>query len=222
MPVRTTRMFLSATVPVITALLIVVMFRPHTTEPRRKSGLLRFENFETGDIIFQVSSSAQSQFIQEATHSPYSHIGVIHREGREYRVYEAVQPVKLTSLSEWIKRGEKGHYVVKRLNDTTLLTPAGIERLKKSLKKHLNKDYDVYFEWTDDKMYCSELVWKAYEEAFGIRLGEPQLLQHFDLSSDLVKAKLKERYGDKVPLTEKVISPAEIFNSKNLVVIAQQ
>ena len=28
-----------------------------------------------------------------------------------------------------------------------------------------NKDYDLYFEWTDEKIYCSELVWKIFKQA---------------------------------------------------------
>ncbi|EPR85580.1 hypothetical protein [Acinetobacter gerneri] len=35
------------------------------------------EDFQTGDIIFQTSKSAQSLAIQKATHSPYSHMGML-------------------------------------------------------------------------------------------------------------------------------------------------
>ncbi len=220
MAVRTTRMVLSATVPVLAVLLLAVIFRPHRSEPNRDSGLLRFQSFESGDIIFQTSVSAQSKAIQEATHSRYSHMGIIFREGREYFVYEAVQPVKITSLSEWIRRGEEGHYVVKRLKNPMTLPPEDIRKLKVTARKYLNRDYDSYFEWTDDRIYCSELVWKVYQEGLGIRLGEPQQLQDFDLSSSEVKRELKERYGDNIPLTEKVISPARIFDSEKLVEVA--
>lgn len=222
MAVRTTRMVLSLTIPVITVLLIAIIVKPNKPAPRVKSGLLRFENFQTGDIIFQISQSSQSKAIQTATHSPYSHMGIIYQEDREYFVYEAVQPVKLTPLSEWIKRGEKGHYVVKRLKDTTRLTPEGFARLKHAGQKYRNKDYDSYFEWSDDRVYCSELVWKMYDEAFGIKLGELQQLQAFDLSSDVVKRQLNERYRNNIPLTENVISPASIFGSDKLLTVVIQ
>lgn len=220
MAVRTTRMVLSATVPVVAALLLAIILKPHRSEPNRDSGLLRFQSFESGDIIFQISVSAQSKAIQEATHSRYSHMGIIFREGREYFVYEAVQPVKITDLSEWIRRGEDGHYVVKRLKNPITLAPEDIRKLKATAGKYLNRDYDSYFGWTNDKIYCSELVWKVYQEGLGIRLGEPQQLQDFDLSSSEVKRELKERYGDNIPLTEKVISPARIFDSEKLVEVA--
>ena len=37
-------------------------------------------------------------------------------------------------------------------------------------RKYLGRDYDLRFEWSDDKIYCSELVWKIYKEAFNIAL----------------------------------------------------
>lgn len=63
--------------------------------------------FQNGDIIFQISKSEQSKAIQIATGSKYSHMGIIYKQGNDYFVYEAIQPVKLTPLNEWIKRGEK-------------------------------------------------------------------------------------------------------------------
>ena len=38
------------------------------------------------------------------------------RDGKPF-VFEAVQPVKLTPLDDWIARGERGQFVVKRLRD---------------------------------------------------------------------------------------------------------
>ena len=80
--------------------------------------------FQNGDIIFQTSTSGQSKAIQIATDSKYSHMGIIYKEGKDFFVYEAIQPVKLTPLTDWIKRGENEHYVVKRIkNSQNLLTP---------------------------------------------------------------------------------------------------
>lgn len=68
-----------------------------------------------GDIIFQTSLSQQSKAIQLATKSKYSHCGIIFKEGSDFIVLEAVQPVKTTPLNKWIARGEDGKYVIKRL-----------------------------------------------------------------------------------------------------------
>ncbi|NJO69420.1 MAG: hypothetical protein HC830_09200 [Bacteroidetes bacterium] len=62
-------------------------------------------------------------------------------------------------------------------------------------------------------MYCSELVWKIYKEALNIEIGQLQELQDFNLESPEVSIILKERYGNKIPLSEKVISPVTMFKS---------
>ena len=41
----------------------------------------------------------------------------------------------------------------------------------------------------------------------GIEIGALQKLREFDLTDPAVKAKMRERYGKKVPLDEPVISP---------------
>jgi hypothetical protein len=62
-------------------------------------------------------------------------------------------------------------------------------------------------------MYCSELVWKIYKQSVDLEVGKLQKLGDFDLTHDAVKAKLKERFGSKLPLNETVISPAAMFES---------
>ena len=175
-----------------------------------------------GDIIFQTSLSSQSQAIQTATHSPYSHCGLVFKnEKSDYYVLEAVQPVKTTPLDKWIARGKDGSYVVKRLkNANEVLTDAAILRMKSQGNKLMGKPYDLYFEWTDEKMYCSEMIWKLYLRATGVELGKLQELKEFDLSDELVKQKMHERYGDYMPIHEKVISPAAIFNCDKLIQVA--
>jgi uncharacterized protein YycO len=88
-------------------------------------------------------------------------------------------------------------------------------------EKFKGKNYDIYFEWSDDKIYCSELVWKIYKETLDIEIGDLQELREFDLTNDIVKNKMKERYGDKIPLDEKVISPATMFDSDKLLTVRE-
>jgi len=173
-----------------------------------------------GDIIFHTSRSSQSAAIQRATHSRYSHMGLIlHRRGQPF-VFEAVSTVKFTPLAQWIARGERSHYVVKRWRDAdTRLDAPGVVRLRDTATKMAGKSYDITFEWSDQRIYCSELVWKTYERAFGVHLGETQRLGDFDLSDAAVKAKLRERYGAKLPLQETVISPQAMFDSALLMTV---
>ena len=64
------------------------------------------QNIQNGDIIFQTSQSGQSKAIQRGTNSKYSHMGIIYKTEGQYFVFEAVQPVQLTSLQDWIKKGK--------------------------------------------------------------------------------------------------------------------
>ena len=150
-------------------------------------------------------------------------MGLIYETDGQYYVYEAVQPVKLTKLNDWIKRGKDSHYVVKRLKDSNeMLTEVNVKKMKNIGERFKGKGYDIYFEWSDDKIYCSELVWKIYKETLDIEIGQLQELREFDLSDEIVKNKMKERYGDKIPLDEKVISPATMFDSDKLETIIER
>jgi permuted papain-like amidase YaeF/Yiix C92 family enzyme len=170
-----------------------------------------------GDIVFHTSRSSQSLAIQLATKSPYSHMGIVYLRDDEPFVFEAVQPVKLTPLDDWIERGERERFVVKRLRDSeTRLTAQALRSMRAVGEQLAGKDYDPYFEWSDDRMYCSELVWKVFERGAGIELGELQTIAAFDLSHPAVQAKVRERYGDHVPLDEVVVSPAAIFDAPDL------
>ena len=181
------------------------------------------QEIQNGDIIFQTSKSSQSKAIQLATNSRYSHMGIIYQNDRKYYVYEAIQPVKLTPLQEWIHRGENGHYVIKRIkNSENILTDSVINKMKVYGEKFKGKSYDIYFEWSDDKIYCSELVWKIYKKGANIEIGKLALLSDFDLSNKVVRNKMKQRYGDNIPMDEKVISPAEMFDSEKLITIEEK
>ncbi|MBL4670034.1 MAG: hypothetical protein JKY30_12330 [Flavobacteriales bacterium] len=126
----------------------------------------------------------------------------------------------MTKLNEWIKRGENGHYVIKRLKDSDkILTKTTLTKMQLVGEKYKDKNYDLYFKWSDDKIYCSELVWKIYNEGAGIEIGELEQLSDFNLKSEVVQQKMKERYGDNIPMDEKVISPSKIFNSEKLKIV---
>ncbi|MCO6545347.1 MAG: hypothetical protein J6583_01495 [Gilliamella sp.] len=85
-----------------------------------------------------------------------------------------------------------------------------------------NKPYDIWFGWDDRYIYCSELVWKIYNRALKLKIGQLQTIKEFNLSSPAVKQKIKERYGNKIPYQETVISPVSMFNSPLLTTVDKQ
>ncbi len=175
------------------------------------------DKLKSGDLIFQTSNSRQSVPIQMATHSEYSHLGMVFEKEGELFVYEAVQPVQIVDIKTYINRGNGGNYAVKRLkNADKVLTDEVLAKMEKIAKSHLGKNYDIYFNWSDSKMYCSEYVWKIYKRATGLEIGKLRNLEDFDLSSKTVKRIMKERYGKNIPYKEKMISPGDMFNSELL------
>ncbi|MFC4158194.1 YiiX family permuted papain-like enzyme [Chitinimonas lacunae] len=169
---------------------------------------------QDGDLIFHQSTSAQSLAIQRATGSPYSHMGIVlWRDGKPY-VFEAVATVRYTPLERWIGRGAGRRFVVKRLRDADKqLTPAALARLRHEASRLRGKPYDLTFEWSDRRIYCSELVWKMYQRALGLEIGRLQRIRDFSLEDPAVRRKLRERYGRQVPLDEPVVSPRAMLES---------
>jgi hypothetical protein len=176
-----------------------------------------------GDLIFQSSHSTQSRAIEIATKSKFSHMGIVLTvEGRQM-IYEAVGPVQYTPLKQWIKRGIERHFTVRRLkNADSILTPEHLAALKKAGEELKGKPYDFVFGWSDEKVYCSELIWKMYDRALHIHIGELQYLRDFDLSNPIVREKIQERYPNGAPLDEAVISPERMFSSNLLETVVEE
>jgi hypothetical protein len=169
--------------------------------------------FKDGDIIFQTSESKQCEAVRIATNSKFSHCGIIYDINGQWFVFEAVQPVKLTPLEDWIGHGKGNKYVVKRLKNDSALTPAILQKMKAYSQQFDGKEYDAYFEWTDNRIYCSELVWKIYKNGAGIELSKLQELKDFNLNDERVQKIIKERYGNDIPLNEKVVAPSNLADS---------
>jgi hypothetical protein len=170
-----------------------------------------------GDIVFQDSQAPESLVIQLATDSPYSHVGVVLINDGDPVVWEAVNPVTKTPFGEWVARGRDGHFVAKRLVDADeVLGVEGARKLRQAVRSFAGRPYDFRFSWSSDAIYCSELVWKSYDNALGIRLSTPRRMGDYNLAHPAVREQLGERFGDAVPMDTPVVSPAALFDSPRL------
>lgn len=173
------------------------------------------DKIQDGDLIFQTSESKQCEAIRVATKSKFSHCGIVFFKNGEKYVFEAVQPVKLTPIKNWIERGNGSNFLVTRLKGaSTLLHSETLLKMKEYAMKFNNKDYDLHFGWSDDRIYCSELVWKIYKNGAGIELCPLQKLKNFELKDPRVQTILSQRYGTKIPLEEDVVAPSDLVKSK--------
>ena len=169
---------------------------------------------QNGDIVFHESSSRQSPIIKLAQSSRWTHCGIVFFIGDKAYVYEAVEPVKYTPLKDWIARGKDGVYRVKRLKSP--LSASTVEKMKTVGAKYKGKHYDTLFQWSDNRMYCSELIWKIYSQGADIELCTPEQFSDFPISLPAVKKLIKERYGDKFNPSEQIVSPHALYKSRLL------
>ncbi|MEQ1571596.1 MAG: YiiX/YebB-like N1pC/P60 family cysteine hydrolase, partial [Myxococcota bacterium] len=141
---------------------------------------------------------------------------VVHVDGRPM-VLEAISPVSLTPLAQWADRAADGRIAIKRLRDAdSALTPEARQRMIALGRSWLGRPYDSRFGWSDDQLYCSELVHKLFVEA-GVELGTPHPLRDFDLSDPEVAAAARARFGGALPLDELVVAPVDLYDDPDLV-----
>jgi uncharacterized protein YycO len=165
-----------------------------------------------GDILFQDTGGDLGEAIKIATKSKYSHCGMVIKEGKEIQVFEAIGPVQYTPINEWVKHGANNSFKAYRLKKAEVISGLQIKSWKLKAIDYIGKAYDHVFGWSDDKIYCSELVWKMYKN-IGIEISKPKQLKDFDLSHKLVKQQLQMRYGKNIPYEEKVVSPQDLLES---------
>ena len=173
---------------------------------------------QDGDIIFHTSRSAQSEAIALATDSALTHVGIITIEDGRALVVEAVQPVKVTPLTTWIARGVGGKYRLMRPKKP--LNSRQVRAMRQEGRKHLGKHYDLRFEWSDDRMYCSELVWKIYQEGAGIELAKLRPMDSYRLGHPKVRALIAKRWGSGLDWKSPMVAPSDLAESTLLQVVS--
>lgn len=181
---------------------------------------------ETGDIIAHTSKSSQSTMIQVGTMSKYSHIGVIFVIDNEIYVFEAIATTRLTKLEDFIKRGKNKDFTIYRyaewLNANSEyqrgLTVQQKQSLTSRIRNYRGSKYDLAFKWSDDKMYCSELVWKMYND-IGISLTETRKIRSFNIWIPKIRKVMEARWGGEVNMDEPVVAPKDITRSRRLQVV---
>lgn len=175
------------------------------------------DQLEGGDIIFVHSNSTLSLPISKATHSDYTHCGIYWKDkDGEIYVLEASDTSCKRPVRDFFEHTQDNQTLVLRLKKypNGLNNPMAI-KMERTFDKMLGLLYDGKFMWDDEKLYCSELVYKMYA-ATGIKLCPIKKIKDFDLSSPEVKAELKKRYDGEIPYNEDVVAPIDLVNSKLL------
>jgi hypothetical protein len=174
---------------------------------------------QDGDLIFQESTSQQSEMVRALTDSRWTHMGVVFNEPSGPFVLEAVSPVRKTPLQKWIAHGRDGRYVVKRLRDADVrLSGVTVAKMRKLGATWLGRPYDLRFRWDDQTLYCSELAYKLFDRGAGVRLGKLERAADMNLDDERVQQARRKRFANtKFDPTETVVTPDSIFNDDQLV-----
>ena len=179
------------------------------------------QTMQVGDIIFHKSQSQQSKAIHEASESEWTHVGIIVSKNGEWYVAEAIGPVVSTKLEDFINRGKNKEYKIYRFKPFDAKTME--EKLIKAIKRQ-NKSYDIYFEFSDEKTYCSELVYKVMLAVTGHELGKVQQFKDLKLDGPQVKNLIKRRLTDigrELNPEEEIITPVSQMLDSNLILIKE-
>ena len=92
-----------------------------------------------------------------------------HRDGKPF-VFEAIATVRYTPLAD-VDRARRRR-PLRGEAAAASSRPSRLAKLREAARTFEGKPYDLYFEWSDERIYCSELVWKMYQQALGVQLGD--------------------------------------------------
>ncbi len=167
-------------------------------------------DIQNGDFIFQHLPGDLTEMILEVSGGIYSHCGIVVEKHGTLYVLEAIGPVKETPVNEWIARGKGARFTLVRLKKDY---QGQVENMIRSAYRYLGRPYDVQYEWDDEKIYCSELIYKAVLEGAGIRIAD--FVRLGDLKWQPYEQQIRSLDGGGLPLDRRMITPdAVAFSDK--------
>lgn len=170
---------------------------------------------QSGDVVLQASTSERSALIRKASQSPYSHVGIIEVAKDGIFVVEAVQPVSRTPFSKWARRGEGGWVTVLRPRGLDL---AARKRVVAAARKELGKPYDARYRWDDERLYCSELVVKAFARGANLSVGKQEVVKTLQLSDE--ELALAAKLG--VSPSQTLVTPGSLVGDEAFELLAEK
>ncbi len=167
---------------------------------------------QQGDIVFQsLPHMPVIDAIEGSTHSPFSHCGILVKQDNVWHVLEAIGPVRLTRLERWVGQGREEAFAVYRLKPA--FQPK-VEAMITAAEKFIGLPYDIQYEMDDEKIYCSELIYKGFLKASGERMGKTVKLGDLDWRPH--EKVIRAIAGDPVPLTREMITPRNLAQAEQL------
>jgi hypothetical protein len=166
---------------------------------------------QTGDLLFQsLPHNEVIDAIEGASGSPFSHCGIVVYVDGDWKVLEAVGPVKETPLAQWISQGRGSKFAVRRLK---LKFRVHIPKMIEGARVYMGRPYDIQYELDDAKIYCSELIYKGWLYATQKPLGK--LVKLGDLKWQAHESVIRRIAGG-LPLDRPMITPRDLAAAPEL------
>jgi len=138
----------------------------------RQSDVPYSGEWRNGDIVFRCGWGAESKFVTAASHSAYSHVGILfyNEETKEWYVAHAVptedepewvktEPVSIFFSSE---RARSGAWMRVNCSDSIAEKAAAYAKTKCTGNVLFDNEYLLN---DTTQLYCTELVWRSYLQA---------------------------------------------------------
>lgn len=115
-------------------------------------------------------------------------------------------------MSRWRRSGgRRGRFAVYRLKSEYR---KHIPEFLKALQPFLGRPYDMTYRMDDEALYCSELVYRAYWNATGEKLGTP--LRLGDMNWKPYEETIRKYEQGPPPLDRIMIPPRQISEARQL------
>jgi len=163
---------------------------------------------QEGDVLFQdIDCGMRCTLIREITQSRYTHVGIVLDEHGTLKVWEAYEPVGSTDLVEWIHRG-----IGERVAIYRFLPTVPIAAVATAVRGFAGRPYDGDYQWDDERIYCSELIAKAVNQAEGTPIFEPKPIGDLGPHAELIKRMSHGRLHEGTAM----VSPVDLTRSSSL------
>lgn len=155
----------------VVAIILTQYIEPKSALPNAPSFKIERSLIESGDLVFRRGRSLTSRVVLSADKRPYySHVGIVYLTEKDTLVVHAVPgdqfnssiPVKADPLRNFIDRQYAEAIAIRRLKNNRVANQVAKTAYNYVLDSvFFDSEFDIE---SPDRMYCTELVWRAYSE----------------------------------------------------------
>jgi hypothetical protein len=168
--------------------------------------------FRDGDLLFVSCDGPLCHVIEGVTQSPFSHVGMVSGTGADATVIEAFGPVGEVPLQVFLERSSGNFTLMRWVGEPA----TRISDIEAAMRSFAGRPYDSHYQLDDERIYCSELVYKAVLKVTGIEAAPLRKLG--DMNYAPYEDFIRRKEGT-LPLERQMITPADLQRSPFLLLI---